>query len=296
MLLLRRKQALHSVASRLKRIGRWSKPCASCPIYIYPTRLSSITFGTTSASLGELDHSDHFFRDHGSCQDLVMFLRFLRFLLQDLMGCCVFSASVERGSYFPGDNLTRAPVLLFQKWEMALDALDRFTTGGSDGGSLMHLLGIVTLAVSAFSLHLGRSTNTADPLHPHTAFFFFVSFAHILQRIRVWQRKSSWKPNSRNIFRHLWAFDMILLFSFSDMRLIRLKIGVVILLRFRYVWFCDFDMILLYFAMIFNPVQRELRKLSVWKSYPHRIKTVPKYTKIISKPHILAANQSMKKW
>ena len=40
---------------------------------------------------------------------------------------------------------------------MALDALDRFTSG-SDGGSLMHLLGIVTLAVSAFSLHLGRST------------------------------------------------------------------------------------------------------------------------------------------
>ena len=60
------------------------------------------------------------------------------------------------------------------------------------------------------------------------------------------------------------------------MRLIRLKIGVVILIRFRYVWFCDFVMILLYFAMIFNPVQRELRKLSVSKSYPHGIKTVPK--------------------
>ena len=268
MLLLRRKQALHSVASRLKRIGRWSKPCASCPIYIYPTRLSSITFGTTSVSrwIGSLFT---FLELAWKLQDLVMFL----VLFCSWMGFCFLCSISERGSYFPGDNLTRAPVLLL-KWKMALDALDRFTSGSDGGSSLMHLLGIVTLAISAFSLHLGRSTilNFAPTLR----FFFFVSFAHVLQKIRLWQRKSSWKPNSRNMFRHLWTFDIILLFSFSDMRLIRLKIGVVILIRFRYVWFCDFVMILLYFAMIFNPVQRELRKLSVSKSYPHGIKTVPK--------------------
>ena len=153
MLLLRRKQALHSVASRLKRIGRWSKPCASCPIYIYPTRLSSITFGTTSVSrwIGSLFT---FLELAWKLQDLVMFL----VLFCSWMGFCFvfFAASVERGSYFPGDNLTRAPVLLL-KWEMALDALDRFTSGSDGGSSLMHLLGIVTLAISAFSLHLGRS-------------------------------------------------------------------------------------------------------------------------------------------
>lgn len=153
MLLLRRKQALHSVASRLKRIGRWSKPCASCPIYIYPTRLSSITFGTTSVSrwIGSLFT---FLELAWKLQDLVMFL----VLFCSWMGFCFvfFAASVERGSYFPGDNLTRAPVPLL-KWEMALDALDRFTSGSDGGSSLMHLLGIVTLAISAFSLHLGRS-------------------------------------------------------------------------------------------------------------------------------------------
>lgn len=92
MLLLRRKQALHSVASRLKRIGRWSKPCASCPIYIYPTRLSSITFGTTSVSrwIGSLFT---FLELAWKLQDLVMFL----VLFCSWMGFCFLcSISGER--------------------------------------------------------------------------------------------------------------------------------------------------------------------------------------------------------
>lgn len=172
MLLLRRKQALHSVASRLKRIGRWSKPCASCPIYIYPTRLSSITFGTTSVSrwIGSLFT---FLELAWKLQDLVMFL----VLFCSWMGFCFLCSISERGSYFPGDNLTRAPVLLL-KWKMALDALDRFTSGSDGGSSLMHLLGIVTLAISAFSLHLGRSTilNFAPTLRFFSSYPLRMSF------------------------------------------------------------------------------------------------------------------------